>query len=270
MASTGTDGVPAGSPMAAAGTDGAPAGSPMASAGTDGAPAGSRKTVTVPGYEGLTAELELIDVIDGTSVRVVISHNGGALTWDDFVDGLVTEAPALRDLMTEVLRQMDFPAFFWECVCVSRGTSDRPFEFVVVDSPELASLTADPGPFKDKLEEFRGQEISRAFTNKGGDSMLIAPACAGDDEQVYAHAANFFRGAPPAQRDLQWRMLGEEIRKRFTETDAPFWVSTAGKGVYWLHHRLDPTPKYYKFQAYKDANYGVENKAEESKAETSP
>jgi len=53
--------------------------------------------------------------------------------------------------------------------------------------------------------------------------------------------------------------LGFAVRQRL-QTERPkttLWVSTAGLGVYWLHMRVDPKPKYYKHQAYKNPSYGA-------------
>jgi hypothetical protein len=224
----------------------------MATAEMDCGPAGYSR---ITGKEGLIADLEAI--AGDKSIRVVLSQGEGAiLTWQNVVNRLAAEAPALRDLLSDVLRRLPFKAVFWECVPVSRATSNRPFEFVAVDAPELEHLEADYKPFEKKLESVRGKETSQAFTNLGGDSTLVSPAWATEDVKAYTHAASFFREAPKAQQDAQWRVLGDEIAKRFAKTDAPFWVSTAGNAVSWLHMRLDPTPKYYNHVAYKDPNYG--------------
>jgi hypothetical protein len=33
--------------------------------------------------------------------------------------------------------------------------------------------------------------------------------------------------------------------------DTPFWLSTSGLGVYWMHVRIDVAPKYYTYAPFR-------------------
>mmetsp|Transcript_168501 Transcript_168501/g.541516 ORF Transcript_168501/g.541516 Transcript_168501/m.541516 type:complete len:256 (+) Transcript_168501:128-895(+) len=183
------------------------------------------------------------------------------LSWQDTIDGLRGESPAMRSLLSRALREMPFEAFFWECPPVSRSTAEgRLFEFVVLPAPHLEAIHADPGPFAEHLDGLRGQAVSQAFANLGGDSTLVSPAQASEDIEAYTHVANFFRRAPPAQQDQQWRELGQALAQRLAHSPpgTNTWVSTEGSGVYWLHMRLDPKPKYYHFAEYRNPKHGDE------------
>merc|ERR1712178_628268 len=79
--------------------------------------------------------------------------------------------------------------------------------------------------------------------------------------QLYTHIASFFRQAPPEQQDRQWLTLARALDERLREVGrrTNVWVSTNGLGVSWLHMRLDLTPKYYQYKAYRDPERGLGN-----------
>jgi len=233
--------------------------------GLDSAAAVEEMPASLVGADGLEARLERLP---GGQVRVEIGRPAAEgelqrLTWKDAAAWLHAESPALRGLLSEVLLRVPFDAYYWECPPLSKATAKhRSFEFVVLEAPHLAVIEADRWPFEEYLSDSRGQEVSRSFYNLGGDSMLVAPAQAIDNMQAYAHIANFFRMAPEAQRDAQWRELGKALEQHLSRIGpkTSIWVSTEGSGVYWLHMRLDPRPKYYHFAAYRDPNYGSDGR----------
>jgi len=219
--------------------------------------------VQISGADGLVADMDQLHLQAPVRVIVTKAQEGtepARLTWSDAMEGLVSDTPSFRSLLTEVLQRMPFEAFLWECPPLSAETaSSRLFEFVGIDAPHLANVQVDAGPFAPHLDAHRGQSVSRSFLNLGGDTLLVAPVHAAMDAQVYAHVAAFFRGAPEAQRDAQWQELGVALRERLGHVGAatPVWVSTAGAGVYWLHMRLDSKPKYYSHCEYLDPNFGL-------------
>lgn len=209
-----------------------------------------RELPSVLGKEGLQAEVTAVDEI----VMVVITKDDKELTWKEAIVGLRAESPALRSLLSQVLGQMPFSAFKWECAPLSRKSmATSTFEFVVHDYPGLLDSKADPSDFSEHLASVRGQEVARQFPNVNGQCTLVSPAHAADNLEVYGHLGNFVRQAPEAQRDAQWRELGEAINTRLSRTRprSSLWVSTAGGAVPWLHMRVDSAPKYYRFEAYR-------------------
>jgi len=195
-------------------------------------------------------------------VKVVLRKAGQQLTWQEALTGLSAKSPSFRQLLSKTMQELPFDAFFWECPPVSEATcGKRLFEFVALRAPRLAVVEADAAPFAEHLNHCRGQPVSKAFLNLGGDSMLVAPAQALKDAQVYAHIASFFRRAPPQQLDEQWLTLGRAIIERLREV-GPYtnvWVNTEGTGVHWLHMRLDSRPKYYHYGTYRDPDHGLHN-----------
>lgn len=138
-------------------------------------------------------------------------------------------------------------AYFWETPPVSRMTLQRNFEYVLIDAPSLAAEPANRSPFVSVFSK-ASAEVA-AFSNLGGDAMLVAPLPLQVDDD-YAHLASFVRSAPQRQIDALWRVTSEALNSLLAAS-ATCWVSTSGLGVAWVHIRLDSRPKYYNYAPYK-------------------
>lgn len=150
-----------------------------------------------------------------------------------------------RTFFNTLLANTPFTAFRWETPGVTSDTLSRPFEFVVLDDPDL-DRQPDPDSF---AEHFRRAEADVVtFPNLGRNATLIVP-CSLVDHSAYGHLAAFVRHAPEAQRDALWQAVGEAMAGRVSKR--PVWLSTAGAGVSWLHVRLDDRPKYYRYAPYQ-------------------
>ena len=155
-----------------------------------------------------------------------------------------------RRFFRSTLTESPFDAYFWETPPVTRATIDEPFEFVLVESSALARMRPEPDAF---AEHFDGADDVADFPNLGGDAHLVAPSPRAPLD-AYPHLAAFARHAPEAQQDALWQRVGACLRERIGER--PIWLSTAGLGVGWVHVRLDSRPKYYSFDAYREAPPG--------------
>jgi len=185
------------------------------------------------------------DVMDsGRTRKLYISGPDGRMDYARVVDAWITD-DAFGRFFSGVLASMPYAAFFWEVRPVSTADAGRPFECVVVDSPQLSGVHAGMTAFVDYFGLHAGPV--RRFSNLSGDAMLVAPAPV-DTSTDYAHLASFVRSAPVSQQCAFWRAVGEAVRGSLS--DQTLWLSTSGLGVYWLHVRLDSRPKYYTFQAY--------------------
>ncbi len=140
-----------------------------------------------------------------------------------------------------------FEAFLWETPPITRDSLQRPFECVLVDSPQLAQASPDSIAFAEHFETDSGQMIV-SFDNLGGDARLIAP-CPLEPISACTHLAAFLRQAPADAVVELWRSVSEAVSSALS--DQPLWVSTCGLGVYWLHVRLDSFPKYYRYAPYQ-------------------
>ncbi|KAG5175495.1 hypothetical protein JKP88DRAFT_283448 [Tribonema minus] len=122
-----------------------------------------------------------------------------------------------------------FEAFFWESAPICGKTAaSAPFEFVVVGSPALAGIRADPRPFWEHIGPEHGSQAVETFLNLGRDALLVSPCKAADTNAPSALRCNFN-----------------------SSRVSLIWLSTAGMGVHWLHARIDLTPKYYTYTPYK-------------------
>ncbi|MEM8892222.1 MAG: hypothetical protein AAGD28_29855, partial [Bacteroidota bacterium] len=119
-----------------------------------------------------------------------------------------------------------------------------PYEFVLVNSPSLARVSADRNSFAAKFNE--ASVVS--FKNLGRDASLIVP-CPLDAVTDYPHLASFVRTAPEEQIHDFWKEVSMTYEADLGES--PKWLSTSGLGVYWLHVRVDSRPKYYTYSPYR-------------------
>jgi len=154
------------------------------------------------------------------------------------------DSQEFRSFFLARLSESPFDALRWETPPVTAATADRPFEFVLVDSPWLAA-PPDPSPF---AAYFRASALAVTFPNLGHDAVLVAP-CPPTGPADYTHLAAFLREAPEVQQHELWRKVGLAMEARIGPT--PVWLSTAGGGVDWLHVRLDDQPKYYAHGPYR-------------------
>lgn len=173
-----------------------------------------------------------------------LEQDGKQLSFRETIAAMET-SPEFGQFLTGLLQKSPYKAFFWEVKPVNEQTLDQPFEFVLVNSPMLANLKADSSPFDEYLEE--GAEVV-SFSNLRGDARLVVPVDISRPAN-YCHLADFVRKAPAEQVEKFWQRVALEYKNTIGEKTK--WLSTSGLGVYWLHVRIDSTPKYYRYQAYK-------------------
>src|SRR5581483_7463479 len=99
-------------------------------------------------------------------------------------------------------------------------SADRPFEFVLLDSPYLA-ITPDRDAFAGHFAAAGGQSVV-SFPNLGGDAVLVVPGPAGP-ASAYGHLAAFIRHAPEAQQHELWQLVGRTMERRLGTS--PVWLS---------------------------------------------
>ncbi len=185
----------------------------------------------------------------GRTRRVSIERDGEPLPYAEVI-ALWQRDDAFRAFFISVLADAPFAAYFFETLPVTEATVDEPFEFVLVDSPQLAGVTAGPSAFQSYFESASVGDGIVAFSNLGKDAFLVVP-CPRAPLAVYPQLGAFVLGAPAAQQHALWRVVGSAIAERLCER--PIWLNTSGLGVYWVHLRLDSQPKYYTFRPYTKA-----------------
>lgn len=151
-----------------------------------------------------------------------------------------------REFFISLLANAPYSAFRWETPPITSSSVDRPFEFALLDSPELET-EPDPDAFAEHFRTSPSDDVV-SFPNLNHDAVLVVPRPLGHSS-AYGHIAAFVREAPDAQKHLLWRLVGNLMEHRLGST--PVWLSTAGGGVPWLHVRLDQRPKYYGHAPYR-------------------
>jgi hypothetical protein len=152
---------------------------------------------------------------------------------------------AFRTTFNALLADAPYRAFRWETPPITKANADRPFEFVLIDSPGLAR---EPEPDAFAAHFAKDAQAVIEFPNLGRDAILIVPRPL-EAHSAYGHLAAFVRHAPLAQSDMLWEQVGAAMERRLGTS--PVWLSTAGAGVSWLHVRLDDRPKYYGHASYR-------------------
>jgi hypothetical protein len=177
--------------------------------------------------------------------RSTVERDGRPLTYTDVIRAWQDD-PEFRTFVNALLAGTPYPAFRWETPAVTAAAADRPFECIVLDSPEL-DRRPDPEAFAEHFADPAADVVT--FANLGRDAVLVVP-CPLAESSAYGHLAAFVRHAPEVQKHAFWRSVGEAMARRVGTK--PVWLSTAGAGVPWLHVRLDDRPKYYAHAPYRE------------------
>ncbi len=185
------------------------------------------------------------DAACGMLVR--IDERDEALRFADVLR-LWQQNASFRAFFLTLLAEVPFAAFRWESPPITESSVSRPFEFVVLDSPEL-SVRPSAQAFAEQFAAVDGRADVISFANRGGDATLVVPRAIAPDN-AYSHLAAFVRGAPPAQQHALWQKVGQLVEEQLAPE--PLWLNTAGAGVPWLHVRIDSQPKYYRYLPYRD------------------
>jgi hypothetical protein len=194
--------------------------------------------------------LGLVERLDDRAIKLRLTADAASqrpLTRRDVQDLWATDDDFCA-VFSDCLTAAPFDAFAWETPRQTARTLDLPFECVVTRSPALARQRADPLPF---AAQFRaaGRAEAISFQNLGGDAELVVPTDRGEGVD-HAHLASFLRTASAGQRRELWRLVAQTMGARLAR-GVPFWLSTAGLGVAWLHVRFDDRPKYYVHAPYR-------------------
>ncbi len=185
---------------------------------------------------------------DGRGIRTTINANGAVISYAEVLR-LWRDDAEFRGFFIDLLAGSPYTAFRWETPPITSATVGKPFEFVLLNSPGLASHP-DLTPFAAYLRGPGAESGVVEFRNLGNDATLVVP-CPIADHSAYGHLAAFLRRAPDPQKHALWERVGRAVERRLGS--APVWVSTAGAGVSWLHVRLDDRPKYYGYAPYRAA-----------------
>ncbi|GAB4401407.1 MAG: hypothetical protein OHK0053_24050 [Microscillaceae bacterium] len=184
---------------------------------------------------------------EGQVEQYQVFASGKALTFGEVWTKWEKETDFV-EFYNQMLGQSAFDAFFWEHPPLTPADWGQAYVCKLLNSPYLALLHTAATDFE---PYFQGEAVV-SFDNLGGDARLVVPSP--QSEKVhYLHLANFVRAAPPAQIQIFWQKVGQEMQAQ-TQSQ-PCWLNTSGLGVHWLHVRLDARPKYCQDRAYAQPHY---------------
>ena len=189
-----------------------------------------------------------VETIESQHIQKISIFDGDRRLTCSEVMELWQNNKAFNAYFSSLLAEAPFSAYFWETPPITISTIDREFEFVLVDSPQLARVYPDSSSFRQYFQSVPVGEEVITFPNLSKDALLVVP-CPIAENSAYPHLASFVREAPASQQQKLWQCLGKTIQQ--TINHQPMWLSTSGLGVYWLHIRLDCYPKYYTYKPYK-------------------
>lgn len=192
-----------------------------------------------------TSELKFF--ADKALCKIKISQQDSFLSFAEIIE-LWKNSKDFRQFYISLIADLPFAAIFWESPPITIDTLDKDYEFVAVDSSQLAAVAQNQHAFSDYFARAKTGETVISFENLGGDALLVVP-CPVSSANAYMHLCAFVRQAPNDQCHQLLQRLAQEIDKRLT--NKPLWINTSGLGIYWLHIRLDSRPKYYTFLPYK-------------------
>jgi len=179
--------------------------------------------------------------------QYTVTYNGDRVASSWLLNQLATSAEH-RATFIATLNASRFDTFRYESPPIS--TSDDPLaEFILLDAPHLKGIRADVDTF---AEHFKPNTTVSKFLNLGGSSTLIAPVPL-ENKAAYRYSSlgPFIKRSTLQSEKNQ---VDEIIRTVADEGLAALdkhhktYISTEGSGVYWLHVRFDPRPKYYSSQ----------------------
>ena len=118
-----------------------------------------------------------------------------------------------------------------------------PFEFEII--PTSFSGRADPSLFAEHLTD-KSQPV-KVFQSLSGN-LLVAPT---DTQKDYHHLQKFLNYASSEEIKSFFRSWAEAADALLADSDV-VWLSTHGKGIPWLHGRVDLRPQYYSTRKFQE------------------
>ncbi|MDJ0515663.1 MAG: hypothetical protein F6K22_25405 [Okeania sp. SIO2F4] len=192
---------------------------------------------------------------EGRVHKYIVTYNSKPISYAEVLNLWQSDSDFCAFFIS-LLSESPFLTYRWETPPITKDTLKRQFEFVLLNSPGLAS-NPDKMTF---ANYFTTDDVNNGivvFENLGKDAILVVPSPIDSNSSpggtlfsAYSHLAAFIRHAPDPQKQALWRIVGQTVQQQIS--DSPLWVSTAGGGVAWLHVRLDSRPKYYGYNVYKD------------------
>ena len=137
-------------------------------------------------------------------------------------------------------------SFFWETSPVTKKL-DTEYKEKYIISDYLNKMEQNFNSFENKINS-SSDNYAVAFYNLSQTSLLVIPIPR--KSKKYTTLKDFMDNASDTQQKKFWKKVAGSILLMLKSHDK-VWVSTHGKGVPYLHVRIDIIPKYYLTKNFK-------------------
>lgn len=121
-------------------------------------------------------------------LKVTLQHDGAQVAYSSVLEAWQHQADC-RSMFLKLLQNAPYSAFRWETPPITKATASRPFEFVLLDSPGLAT-NPDPVRLRNTLRRHKPMLLSSRISaetqcssyhvKRGSDPLTdIAPPLCG-------------------------------------------------------------------------------------------
>lgn len=176
------------------------------------------------------------------------------LSWNDFYNLIQTDnSKYIYMAICDILRTNLFISYYLEFSPTTYNLmSDIIFEFVLVKTSDFVNKTDIYSFGESNLNT--NSNLIYSFYNLSKTSILISPCYNHNyNINIYNNIGTFMRSTNLEQKLL---LLTTSFINYFNELlknpDKKLWLSTHGKGIGWLHMRIDNTAKYISWKSYKN------------------
>ena len=139
-----------------------------------------------------------------------VNKYSSSITYLSFLIDLQEDSEVLNQFI-EILTKSKFSAYFFETPSVTKETLNKPFEFVLVDAPQLVDISADEDTFEEYFDCSEDKSVT-SFPNLGRDAKLIVPCPIQEsDKNIYSSLASFMRSASRRQIEDFWKESAKSL-----------------------------------------------------------
>ena len=137
-------------------------------------------------------------------------------------------------------------SFFWETSVITKN-QDTEYKEKFIENDDLHKMKQNYKSFSKKINQSKNKDVL-SFFNLSKTSLLVVPKPR--NNKKYTTLKQFMDNATDKQQKKFWKKVVSSVNKML-KTHDKVWVSTHGKGVPYLHIRIDTNPKYYLTKKFK-------------------
>ena len=187
----------------------------------------------------------------GRAKRVEILKESSPVSYADVLKWWRDDAE-FRLFFTQLLADAPYAAFRWETPPITCATAERPFEFVLLDSPGLAR-TPDREAFAEYFARPNLMKLSLPLLISATTRRWLCPVQSDRSRRMDTWPLSFAkrrsRNAPPYGAWSASRWSSVLARRQFGSAPPE-------PACRELHVRIDNRPKYYGFLPYRTVPFG--------------